>query len=131
MRDLSNELSPKVSLLQAARTDGTTKGTGVNVSEAHGAAIVWRTGTVTDGSHACKVQESDTDVDGNYTDAPASAVTGTQPTLVAADDGVIKISGYIGTKKFIRPVIVTTGSTTGGVIGADVVLGHLRKAPAA
>lgn len=131
MRDISNDFSPKVSLLQAARTDGTTKGTGVDVSTAHGAAVILRTGTITDGSHACKLQHSDTDVDGNYVDCTAAEVTGTQPTIVAADDGVIKVWGYIGTKKFIRPVIVTTGSTTGGVIGADVVLSHLRKAPAA
>lgn len=127
MRDLTSILLAVKSLLQAARTDGTTKGTGVDVSRGHSALVIWRTGTVTDGSHACKIQHSDTDVDGDYIDAPADCLAGTSPTLVAADDDVIKQSGYIGTKKYIRPVIVTTGSTTGGIIGADVVVGDLRK----
>ena len=127
MRDLTSLLTAVKSLLQAARTDGTTKGTGVNLAGAHSAMVVWRTGTITDGSHACKIQHSDTDVDGNYVDAPADCLAGTSPTIVAADDDVIRQSGYIGTKKFIRPVIVTTGSTTGGIIGADVILGDIRK----
>ena len=128
MRDLNSLLLAVKSLVQAARTDGTTKGTGVNLAGAHSAMVVWRTATITDGSHACKIQHSDTDVDGNYTDAAAADLAGTSPTIVAANDDVIYQSGYIGTKKFIRPVIVSTGCTTGGVIGADVITGDLRKA---
>lgn len=113
-----------MALTSSARTAGTANGTTVdrgaqNLSNPSVLFVV-TTGTITDGSHAFAVQESD---DGSaWTAAPASLVQGTAPTLTTTDGNKVFDVGYFGYKRYCRLTVTTTGGTTGGIYSAAAVL---------
>jgi hypothetical protein len=88
--------------------------------------VIFSSGTLTDGTYACKLQESDDDVDGDYTDVAANHLLGANPTFLAADDNKVKNVGYLGGKRWLRAVITSTGVTTGGTLAANVIKAHGR-----
>lgn len=102
----------------AAKTNGTSNGTGVDLANRQWAVIMFQVGTVTDGTHTPKVQESDDN--STYTDVAAADQIG---TLAALASNTPQIVQYKGGKRYIRPVITTTGATTGAVAGAAVMRG--------
>ncbi len=124
------------SVSPAARVNGTATGSTVDrtlsggggANEWHQSAmVVVQTGTITDGSHAVSVEHSD---DGAaWSAAPATDLQGSAPTILAADDDRVFEVGYIGNKRYLRVVVVTTGATTGGIFGAVIVLGFPLRAP--
>lgn len=79
------------------------------------------TATITDGTYAFAVQDSD---DGTVWATPAGSfdVNGSLPSLTATDDDVVKEVGYAGPKRYCRLVLTGTAATTGGIIGATAVL---------
>lgn len=80
------------------------------------------------GDFGVKVQHSDTTDNGDFTDAPASAIQGTVPaTLVAAS--AYKL-GYVGSKRYVRLATTKAGGTS-IAIGAVAVLGNPAVAPVA
>lgn len=88
-------------------------------------------GTMTDGTYAFKVQES-ADGSTGWTDVPAARLQGSNPSIAASEDNVVKEVGVIpepGTARFLRAVVTSTGVTTGGVVGAILLLGGANKAP--
>ncbi|WP_320784193.1 hypothetical protein [Streptomyces sp. CRN 30] len=91
------------------------------------AAVVVHTGTITDGSHAVDVQESDDN--STWTSVAASELQGSEPSIVAADDDKTFVIGYKGSKRYLRVAVTASGATTGGVYGALVVLASPRNAP--
>lgn len=113
-----------MALTSTTRTNGTVNGTTVdrgalNLSSPS-VLFVITTATVTDGSHAFAVQESD---DGSaWTAAPTAVVQGTAPTVVAAGSNSVSDVGYAGAKRFCRLSVTTTGATTGGTYSAAAVL---------
>lgn len=129
MKDLYNNLKVKATLAVATRTDGTAIGTTVDraVSNSMFASVmvVLHTGTMTDGSVAVTVEESDD----NSSWATATALQGTAPTIALTDDNTLYEIGYLGGKRYVRVKAVTTGSTSGGTFGAVVLLGDPRVAP--
>lgn len=118
--DMHRELSPATSLAPAART-ATANGTGVDLQFAEAAEIEFISGTITDGTHTPKVQESDDNA--TFTDVPAADQIG---TLTALTSNAIQRVAYIGTKRYIRAVSTVTGATAGGVYAAVVQRGHRR-----
>jgi hypothetical protein len=58
-------------------------------------------------------------------DAPASAVLGAA-VFAATDDNTVKSLSYVGSKRYARLKIVSTGVTTGGTLGAIAVLARQR-----
>lgn len=127
MRDLHNHLTPEPSVNpQTIAANATTKGAGVDLEGFLGAEVLFVSGTLTDGDYACKLQESDDDVDGDYTDVAAGDLIGAEPTFVPADGGKVKAVGYIGGKRWLRAVITSTNVTAGGVLAASVVKGYAR-----
>lgn len=121
----------KVSLAPIAVVDGTDNGTAVDRAVNGGmqdAMLVVTTGVVTDGSHAVAIQDS-ADGSTDWTAVAASALQGTAPTVVAANDGTVFEVGIGATRRYLRAVIVTTGATTGAVIGCHFVLNSPRFAP--
>lgn len=128
MRDLYSAVKMLISLVQAARTNGTTNGTGCDISGYDSACAIFRTGAATDGSHAMKLQESDDN--SAWNDVAAADQVGSNPTATSADGSKTFKIGYIGKKRYLRPVIVTSGATTGAIIGADVLVGNAGKQPA-
>lgn len=126
-RDLQSNVSDVASLSPAALTNGTVNGTGVDLQEYDSAMVVFFSGAVTDGSHALSIEESDT-LGSGYTTVAAADLIGTLTTpLTGTEDDVVTSIGYKGSKRYIRPTVVTTGATTGGIIGAVVLRGHAHQ----
>jgi hypothetical protein len=132
VKDAYAKIQPTQTLAIAARTNGTVNGTAVD-RYAGGAGfqdalVVIHTGTLTDGVHTFELQDSD---DGTNFDPVADEfLQGTEPATVAAsDDNKIFLVGYKGIRQYLRVSVTTTGATTGGVFGAQVVLASPRVAP--
>ncbi|MEU0531985.1 Bbp16 family capsid cement protein [Amycolatopsis tolypomycina] len=124
--DLKNNVASAISLAPAART-ATANGTGVDLAGFSAIAVVVAAGTITDGTHAFKVQESDDNA--TFTDVAAGDLDGAAPSLQAAGSNTVTEVGYKGIKRYIRVVATVSGTTTGGVYAALVVRGSARKYP--
>ncbi|MEW1719781.1 hypothetical protein [Streptomyces sp. NPDC093109] len=119
------------SLSPVARVDGTANGVAVDRAVNGGmqdAVVLVSTGTITDGSHAIAVQDSDDGTTG-WQAVPADQLQGAVPTVVAINDDTVFETGVLASRRYLRVVAVTTGSTTGGVFGAGILLGSPRTAP--
>lgn len=85
------------------------------------AMLVVHTGTVTDGTHAFKIQISDNNSD--WTDAPAADVQGSAISVTSANDEQAHTLGYNGPARYLRAVSTVSGSpSTGGLYSAGFVL---------
>jgi hypothetical protein len=114
----------------AVRTNGTVNGAAVNVGAygAESAIVAINTGTITDGSHAVSIQDSDDGAAG-WANVAAGQLTGAPPTITAANSNTLFEIGVQPAKAYLRVVIVTTGATTGGAISATVVVGEPGTTP--
>ena len=114
----------------AVRTNGTVNGTAVNLGAygAESAIVAINAGTITDGSHAVSIQDSD-DGSTGWANVAAGRLTATPPTLTSADSNTLVEIGVTPAKAFLRVVIVTTGATTGGATSASVVVGDVGSTP--
>lgn len=133
MKDLTSEISPLVDIPAALRNgNAATNGNGVDLQGFASASVVFHSGTLTDGSLACKIQEAD---DAGFTvnagDVANTDVVGgsNAQTLASTDDNVCKEIGYIGKRRFIRGVMTQSGATTGGTYGSVVVRSDAAKQP--
>lgn len=124
-RDLVSLIAVGASLAAAART-ASANGTGVDLAGYGSAAVVFASGTITDGTHTPSLEESNDN--STFTAVAAADMTG---TLAALASNTIQEVGYIGTKRYIRAVVTVSGSpSTGGVYNALVVRGNASKQPA-
>jgi hypothetical protein len=123
-RDLVNIINPVQSLAPATRT-ASANGAAVSVGGYYSAAVVFTAGTISDGAHTPKVQESK---DGTtWADVPTERLQGALENL--ASNSVQKV-GVLGDSDYIthlRAVVTVSGAVSGGVVGANVVLGHPAK----
>lgn len=118
----------------AARTNavvnGTTVDLGVFGNDFRTALFIITTGTITDGSHAVTLQDS---ADGtSWTAVPPSKRQGALPTIADGNNDTVFEFGYIvGSNRYVRLVVTTTGATDGGEFSAVAVLSGGSTAPAA
>lgn len=129
--DQSKEINVAFALRPAATTDGTRNGSDINLAGYDTATVVIDAGLRTDGVHTPKLQEADDDgagAAGAYTDVAAGDLVG---AFVAVVTDTKQKVGYKGAKKWVRVAVVTTGATTGAVVGATILRGHAGKAPVA
>lgn len=128
-RDLKSNVSPASSVLPLLRT-ASVNGSGVDLREFDSATAIVHAGTVTDGTHTPKLQESADN--STFTDVATADLQGSFTAITSsADDGVQQV-GYLGDLRYIRVVITATGSpSTGGTIGATIVRGHPHACPTA
>lgn len=116
------------SLAPAVRTNGTINGTGVDLSAAGVQTVVFHFGAYTDGTHTPSVQESADN--SSFTAVAAGDLDGTLSAVSSgAGANTTQKVGYIGTKRYLRAVMVTSGATTGAASAAQVVLSDIKKAP--
>lgn len=126
---LYNRTSTTKALTSVARTNGTVNGDTIDRgSDNVSVLFVILTATLTDGVHTINVQDSD---DGSsWADATVSNL-GQQGSNIATvttnDDVVVGDLGYNGPKRYCRLKCVTTGATTGGVLGAVAIKEGGRK----
>lgn len=127
-RDLDKEIATSVSIAPAL-SDASANGTGVDLTGFGTAAVVLVAGTITDGTHAVKLQDSDDN--STWADVSSGNRTGSFTSLTSSSGGgATQEVGYLGIKRYLRVVTTVTGSpATGGVYGAVVVKGAPRKAP--
>lgn len=128
---LYNIARAKATLPIALRTNGTANGTTVDLHEnkdaSRSAMLIVQSGTITDGSHAITLQESDNG--SAWSNVAAAELQGAPPTINATDDDLLYEVGYVGSKRYLRAVAVTSGATTGGTFGAVLLRGFPRRHP--
>lgn len=142
MKDLSNSISPAVSLAAAVRS-AAANGTGVDLQGYESATVLVDVGAEGDtlsSSVHFELSLEESDDNSTFTDvAQAGIVDGTissggiflklDGTTGGDPDtagGIFRV-GYVGGKRYIRVVIAKTGTHSNGTpIGAMVIRGHAR-----
>ncbi|WP_426568096.1 hypothetical protein [Streptomyces canus] len=128
---LYNTARAKATLTVALRSNGTVNGTSVDLNEnkdaSRSAMLVIHTGTITDGSHAVVLQESDDN--SAWGTVAAADLQGSAPTITSTDDDAVFELGYKGSKRYLRASVTTSGATTGGTFGATIIRGFVRRQP--
>jgi hypothetical protein len=137
-RTLYNNVLAKQTIGPAVRGAGTVNGTTVDrvVSFTTGGSVFYRsvgvvieTGTITDGTHAVTIEDSD---DGSaWATAATGDVLGGSPAVTSSDDNKVFEFGYTGTKRYVRVSWTQTGGTAANNYSAIVLLGDPSKAPVA
>ena len=133
-RTLYTNCLPLLALAGAVRTNGAANGVtidlGLNGNDFRTAWFLFVTGAITDGTHAVTLEHS---VDATtWTPVPAGRVQGTLPSIGSTDDNVLFDVGYlVGAEQYVRCVVTTSGSTTGGTVSAVAVLAEGSTAPIA
>lgn len=94
------------------------------------AMLVVHAGTVTDGTHAFKIQVSDDN--STWADADSSTLEGSAISITSANDAAVYTRGYNGGARYMRAVVTVSGSpATGGIYSAGFVLSEPRRTPRA
>lgn len=128
MRDsMYDDTAVRVSLLPAVRAaNGAVNGTVVDTAGTknyfRSAMVVVLAGTVTDGTHAVTVQDSD---DGTGGWSNVATTQGSLPAITTVNDEAVYRMGVDVARRFLRAVITTSGAPgtpVGGVIGAVILL---------
>lgn len=114
--------------VQTGTTNGVAIDTAVFGNNFRDLSFAILSGTLTDGTYAVTVEESDSSGSG-YAAVPSRRVIGSLPSFAAADDDTVKSVGARPTKRYVRVVITATGATTGGVLAAVAVLGNGSNNP--
>jgi hypothetical protein len=130
---LYDDVLARLTLPLALRANVTANGTSVDKSDPSGGVdgfttclVVVIAGTITDGTHTVTVQDSD---DGSsFAAAAAEHVRGTAAFTTATQNTIAEI-GYDGPKRYVRASVTGAGATTGGTVGAIVVLGGETSKP--
>lgn len=132
MKDLYNNIKIVKALAPVAVSADNT-GSAIDLAGYNSAVIVWSVGTVTDGTYAIEIQESDTTTAGDFKAVADADLIGTEKTGVKSDtDEDVFAVGYKGNKRYIRYVITETAAgSTGGIMAVNVILGNPAHAPAA
>jgi len=99
-------------------------GSGVDIREFDGSAVVFSVGTVTDGTHTPGIQESDDN--SNWNDVDANDQEGALVDLVSDTNQRV---GYKGNKRYLRAMLTVNAATVGAQAAALVIRGVPHHAP--
>jgi hypothetical protein len=122
MKAIKDLYDISASLAPAART-ASANGSAIDLANYLENMVVFAPGTITDGTHTPKLQESADN--SSWSDVAAADQVG---TLAALASNTIQKVSYIGRRRYIRAVVTVAGATTGGVYGVNVTLKG-RKQP--
>ena len=134
-REMHNTKFPNVALDQQQITSDTnTVGNIIDVQQEPGfnsLEFYILSGVITDGAYAILLEHGDDPGLSDAAPVPDDELTNLESTagFVAADDQTVKRIGYIGGKRFVRPTLASTGTTSGGFFTIMALLGHARNAP--
>ena len=135
LRDLKSNIGASESIRPAAHT-ATVTGETVDTRGYDSAMALVAVGAVsgTDDSPSnpavfvVKLQESDTTMDGDFTDVASTDLQGTFSTSLVQN--TVERVGYIGSKRYVRAVITKTSGTSAAA-SAVIVLGDAHIKPVA
>lgn len=143
MKDLSNSISPAISLASAVSGSGARTGTGVDLQGYESATVLVDVGAEGDtlsGSVHFEISLEESDDNSTFTDVAQAGIidgtissggiflkldgtTGGDPDTTG---GIFRV-GYVGGKRYIRVVLAKTGTHSNGTpLGAMVIRGHAR-----
>jgi hypothetical protein len=134
-KDLHHLLeTPTKSIDSGAKTDGTVNGASQDLKGYRSCFAFIDADAWTDGTHTCALNESDDNstftvvaaADLEFTEAGPINSSGQIVIDGAADDDAAFKVGYAGSSRYVRWEIVTTGATTGAIIGGGLIAGHKR-----
>lgn len=132
--DLYNRITGASAIAPGAARTTSTNGTAIDMTTYNGNALTFLAlaGTITDGTHTFKLQDSPDN--STWTDVAAPFIQ--QGSVVAftssTTSGTVLKFGYLGLTRYVRLVCTVTGSpSTGGVYSAVAVEGHEASLPAA
>ena len=132
MRNLFSNNYVVKALASGTVQTGTTNGVAIDLAQGgnnfRDVLFAIHSGTLTDGSYAVTVEESDSSGSG-YAAVDSSRVLGSLPTFASTDDNVWNSFGVRPTKRYVRVVVTATSATTGGVLAATAVLGSGSNNP--
>ena len=129
----SNTLAVKAlnsATVQTGTVNGIAVDTGVFSNNFRDVLFVLTSGTITDGTYAVTVEESDQSGSG-FAAVDSSRLLGALPSFAATDDDTVKSVGVRPNKRYVRVVVTATGATTGGVLVATAILGAGSNNPVA
>jgi len=90
-----------------------------------GVTYAVHSGLVTDGTWTFSIRESDDN--STYTDSSATSSEMGTCVFISTDDDATKEIGYKGAKRYVKIRVISTGSTTGALLGATAILDGGRK----
>lgn len=130
-KDLHNNIENRSALNNSNITSNTTTvGNTIDTLGYEAIEFLIQSGTITDGSYAFQVFEGDASNMSDEAQVAAGNILGTIPTLISTDDNVVKRFGVkMGSKRYMRLKVVSTGVTTGGNMEAQALLGNALQAP--
>jgi len=135
MKDLKNKLG-FVNLMDPTDiSDTDTKSKLLDLAGFESAVVGFHIGEITgvDGSNYLtpKLQESNTTVDGDFTDVAEADIEGAFSVINSTSlDQVIQVVGYKGTKRYVRLFLDYTGTAiTAGIVGVFGVVSDARREP--
>ncbi|MBC8284360.1 MAG: hypothetical protein H8E32_11150 [Nitrospinae bacterium] len=123
MKDIKNNFDA-VNSIDPDDYAADANGTGIDIRGFDGSAVVFSVGTVTDGTHTPKIQESDDN--SNWTDVSTNDQEGSLVDLVSDTNQRV---GYKGDKRYLRAMLTITGATTGTQAAALIIRGIPHHAP--
>ena len=131
-RDVANNAKCEIALkAQTISTDTTTVGETIDTAMFEGILLQMMTGTITDGDYEFQLFEGDESDMSDESEVAAGDIIGTLPDWTAdTDDDKIAQAGYTGAKRYIRLKVVSTNTSSGGVLAAIVSKELPRHAPA-
>lgn len=129
LRDQKNHLAI-VQLLEAkSRAAGAAKSAIVPVTSGRALSFAFNYGVFVPNTAtlpvSAKLQESDTTVDGDFTDVDAEDQVGTIAGVLvtAANDQRSEMVGYTGAKKYVRAVLTVPADATSLIASVDAIIG--------
>jgi hypothetical protein len=132
MRDLHNNIKAEVAFNTAGIvTNTTTVGRIIDMQGFGSAEFLIQAGNLIDGTYTPLIEEGDAS---NLSDAVAVAdkdLLGTEAAAVfiATNDHIVNKIGYIGSRRYVRLSILSTGITTGGTVSALIVKSNASDLP--
>ncbi len=123
MKDLKNRIDA-VNSIDPDDYTATVNGLGIDLQGFESAAVVFSVGTVTDGIHTPKLEESDDN--SNWNDVTSLDQDGVLSDL--ASDSNQRV-GYKGSKRYLRTTLTISGATSGAQVAALVLRGMPHREP--
>lgn len=120
MKAICNIYSRIIGLAQAARVTGGSpyNATALDCANVIENKIDFEFGAYTDGTHTPKLQDSADN--STFADVAAGDQVGTLTAVSSsAGQNATQSVSYIGSKRYVRGVITTSGTTTGAIIGVS------------
>jgi hypothetical protein len=124
MRAICQEY-PVVRLINPKAFTSTTNGSALDLQGVVANAINFVPGTWTDGTHTPKLQESNDN--STWTDVTAANQVGTLTAISSAGSAVVQQVSYIGSARYVRPVVTVSGATTGLQMSVEAVVKYHKQ----